>query len=189
MRNAGDLTPGAGVQHWRPDPCRINWREWQVMTYRHPRTWGVRLLVGGIAALTALTVLLFAAISDGEVLAALLFVLFAVGLGVPEIWLVSHVAREVEVTGTGIRGKPFIGRSVVLRWDDIEAAERFRVFSLDLPLPDVYRLVSRSRGTVAFTSRIERFEELLEGIKEHTHALDHLEEPLWWRKLIFRGWP
>jgi len=173
-----------------PERCEcIDWPKREVTTYRHPRTWGVRFAVGGLAAATALTVLLIAAIADGQVLATLFFAILAIALVVPEGWIISHVAREIELSDSEIQSKPFLGRSVALRWSDVESAERFLVFTFDRTRPDVYRLISRDRGSLAFTSKIGGFEELVEVIRSRTPVLEELAEPPWWRKLIYRGFP
>lgn len=161
----------------------------EVTTYRHPRSWGLRFAVGGIAAAVALTVLLVAAIADGQVVATFLFAIFAVALGVPEGWLISHVAREIELSDSEIRGKPFLGRTVALEWSEIESGERFLVFTLDFTRTYVYRLISHGRGSIAFTSQIGGFDDLIKVIQTRTAALDDPLDPSWWRKLIFRGFP
>jgi hypothetical protein len=142
-------------------------------TYRHPTSWGIRFLVGGAAVVVGLT----------------FFAAMAIGIAVPEGWMVTHIAREIAVTDLDIVGKPFLGRTVHLRWNELQAADHFLVFSLDSPFPTVYRLIARDRRTIAFTSKIEGCDELMNEIRSRTTALDHLAEARWWQKLILRGWP
>ncbi len=157
--------------------------------YRHPRSWSIRLAIGVAAVLTVLGALLTLSINEGQIFATLLFALFALGIGVPVGWSISHIAREIEVTDRAITARPFLGPRRTLQWSEIDSMERFAAFTLDIPRPDIYRLLSFRRGGIAFTSRIEGFEELLEVVRSRTVSQKPLREPVWWRKLVFRGWP
>jgi hypothetical protein len=159
-------------------------------TYSHPRNWRIRLFVGGVAGIIGLAALIIAALKDDQILVASFFIAILVGIAIPEGWLISHIAREIAVTDLEIEGRPFLGRKVRLKWNEIDAADHFWVFSLDLGrFPTVYRLITRNRGTIAFTSKIDRFDELLGQIRSRTHVFEHLGEPPWWQRMIYRGWP
>jgi hypothetical protein len=158
-------------------------------TYQHPRSWTVRFLVGGAAAMAALAVLVVFAFRDGQVLLAGILLVLALAFFVPEGWLVSHVAREISVSDVLIRSRPFFGRATSLGWPEIESAEEFSVFSLERERPTVYRLVARGGRSVTFTSQIGEFDELLSAIRTRTTVLDDLASPACWKRLIFRGFP
>jgi hypothetical protein len=158
-------------------------------TYRHPRSWTVRFLVGGAAAMAALAVLVVFAFRDGQVLLTSILLVLTLALFVPEGWLISHVAREISVSDVLIRSRPFFGRATSLGWPEIESAEQFIVFSLERERPRVYRLVARGGRSVTFTSQIGEFDELLSAIRTRTTVLDDLASPAWWKRLIFRGFP
>lgn len=158
-------------------------------TYRHPRSWPIRFVVGGLAAVVALAALMAAAIGEGQTFVVLLLVGLATAVLVPEIWIVTHIAKELRLSDQVIQSTPLVGRTVSLRWGEIESAEQFSAFTMDFTRTDVIRLVAGDRRAVAFTSQIVGFEELMNAIRTRTSTLDGIVEPSWWRRLVFRGWP
>jgi hypothetical protein len=154
----------------------------------HPRWWTIGFAIGIPAGLVAIAVLVTRALREEQILISLAIFAFAtVFIIVPEAWLLSHIGREIQTSDAEIRSKPYLGRAVALRWSEVACAERFVTFSLVGNFPTVYRLCSSDGRSVAFTSHIGAFDELIATIESRTRALREVRDPPWWRKVIFRG--
>jgi hypothetical protein len=108
---------------------------------------------------------------------------------VPLGWLISHIARELQISEATIISKPFVGPTTVLRWSEIDSSEQFPAFSLTPERVTVYRLIAGTGRSIAFTSQIGGFDERMSAIKIRTDAVQTLARPSWWRRIIFRGFP
>jgi len=157
--------------------------------YRHPRSWTIGFAVGGPATVITLALLVIFALRDNQLLVASGFLIVAPLLIVPLGWLISHIAREVQISDATIIGRPFLGPATGLKWSEIQSSEQFVVFSLQPERVMVYRLVADGGRSIAFTSQIGGFDELMSAISLRTHALRTLTRPVWWRRIIFRGFP
>jgi len=157
--------------------------------HRHPRSWTIGFAVGGPATVITLALLVIFALRDSQLLVASGFLIIAPLLIVPLGWLISHVAREVQISDATIIGRPFLGPATGLKWSEIQSSEQFVVFSLQPERVMVYRLVAGGGRSIAFTSQIGGFHELMSAINLRTHALRTLTRPVWWRRIIFRGFP
>jgi hypothetical protein len=121
---------------------------------------------------------------------ALFFLIVGLGFLVPEVWALTHIAREIRLSEDAIWSKPYLAAPTTLAWAEIEAAESYTVFTLRLPRedPTVFRLIATG-GSVAFSSKIEGFDELVSAIKNRSRVLDAVAPPPWWRLLVYRGFP
>jgi hypothetical protein len=160
----------------------------KLATFRHPRSWSIGIAIGFPATIVAGAWLVVAAFADGHPVLALGLLTFALFVLVPEAWVVTHIAREIQISNEIIRGKPFLGRTTALSWAAVESAECFAVFTLRTgPLPKVYRLIATGGQAVAFTSEMRGFDQLMKAIGKRTSALEAVTEPPWWRRLVYRG--
>jgi hypothetical protein len=163
----------------------------ELTTFRHPRSWTIGFAVGFPASVLAVVLLVAAAFRDGHALVAWFFLILGLSLLVPETWVLTHIAREIQVSKEAIWSKPYLGAPTTLAWAEIEAAESYAVFSFSLQrdVTTVFRLIADRGRSVAFTSRIEGFDELVSAIKDRSRALDAVASPPWWRRLVYRGFP
>jgi len=162
----------------------------ELATFRHPRSWTTRIAIAFPAALLAVVVLVGAAFRDGQALVALFFLCVGIGVVVPHTWLLTHIAREIRISEEAIQSKPYLGPTTTLAWAEIEAAESWTTWTTrHSNVPGVFRLVANRGRSVAFTSQIEGFDELVSAIKNHSRALDTAASPPWWRRLVYRGFP
>jgi hypothetical protein len=125
---------------------------------------------------------------DDKPLLVAFFLVIGVGAGMTEAWLITHIARVIEISPDAIEGRPYLGRRRRIPWADIASLEAFQALTLDGPATmTIGRVVSRHGPSIAFTSKMAHVDDLLTVLRDRLDIRP--VEPVWWKRMIFRGYP